>query len=141
VRAEIRALLATTALSTSACIAPSVVASSGRAVVVEESAIAWRAATAEDLIGFLRSERIEGDVAASLSRIDYYFAADGFYTGAALVLGGAHPEFQTLNGTWRLDAEGLVLDEGAPVECSANGERVRIATPDGTVVLRRGDLE
>ncbi len=124
-----------------ACIAPSVVSSSGRAVAQDEQAIAWRAATVDDFVGFFRSERIEGGVAASLARVDYFFAADGFYTGAALVLGDAHPEYQTLTGTWRLDAGRLVLDDGEPVDVAASDEHLRIATPDGTLVLRRTALE
>lgn len=127
--------------ATSACISPSVVASSGRAVAVEERALEWRAASAADVVGFFESERITGDVAASLSRVSYVFAADGYYTGAALVLGAEHPEYQTLVGTWRLDGASLVLDDGEPVELAAADQRLRISTPDGVLVLRRAALE
>lgn len=124
-----------------ACIAPSVVASSGRAVAVAPEAIAWREATVDDVVGFFESEKIEGEAAASLSRVAYYFAADGFYTGAALVLGGAHPEYQTLTGTWRIASGKLVLDDGEPVTLDASEGRVRLTTPAGTLVLRRAALE
>ncbi|MCK6446541.1 MAG: hypothetical protein L6Q99_09135 [Planctomycetes bacterium] len=127
--------------ATSACIAPSVVASTGRAVAVEERALEWRDATTADVVGFFESERISGEVAASLARVNYVFAADGYYTGAALVLGGEHPEYQTLVGTWRLDGARLVLDDGEPVELAAADERLRISTPDGVLVLRRAALE
>ncbi|MCE9595419.1 MAG: hypothetical protein K8S98_14625 [Planctomycetes bacterium] len=140
-RVERAALALSVGLCASACIAPSVVASSGRAVAVEEVALEWRAASVADVNGFFESEHIDGDVAASLLRVNYYFAADGYYSGAALTVGAAHPEYQTLSGTWKLDANGLVLDEGEPVECAAAGERLRLATPEGTLVLKRGALE
>lgn len=136
-----RLALASALLAAPACIAPSVVESSGRAVVAAEDSVDWRAALPEDLVGFFESERIEGEVAASLARVSYLFAADGYYTGAALVLGAEHPEYQTLSGTWRVEAGKLVLDDQDPVELAASAERVRIATADGTLVLRRAALE
>ena len=120
-----------------ACIAPSVVASSGRAVEAAEAEPAWRAAQARDLDGLFESTAIEGEVSASLSRVWYHFAADGSYSGAALVVAGANPQFQTLSGSWSLADGVLDLGDGTSVRASVAGERLRLESEGGVALLAR----
>lgn len=128
-------------LACSGCIAPSVVSSTGRQVSAEVAPAQWRPATAADVPGFYESERIEGESGASLAKIYYSFAADGTFTGAALVLGGTNPEFQTLSGTWTFQDGALDLGDGQPIELNAADGRLRLATPAGAAVLKRIALE
>lgn len=125
----------------SACIASSVVDSQGRNVAVPDLQVEWRPAAAADLDGYFESERIDGEASASLARVAYFFSPDGFYTGAALVLGGLHPEYQTLSGQWRFVDGRLDLGSGEPAETSVSGELLQLAAPGGTVVLRRAALQ
>jgi hypothetical protein len=120
-----------------ACIAPSVVDSAGRAVAPAEAEIAWRTARAADLDGFFESVSIEGEAAAALWRVEYVFSAEGAYTGAALVIGGTTPEFQTLTGRWRLDGDVLDLGEGQTTRVLAAGDHLRLESAGGLVILRR----
>lgn len=129
------------AVAPSACIAPSVVSSGGRQVSAELAPARWRPGTAADLPGFYESERIEGESAAALARIYYSFAADGTFTGAALVLGGAHPEFQTLSGSWTFQDGTLDLGDGQPIGLDASEGRIRLASAGGTAVLKRIAVE
>jgi hypothetical protein len=87
-------------------------------------------------VGFHESRSIEGDAALSLRKVYYVFVADGRYTGAALVDGEDGLGFQTLGGTWRLDASGLCLDGGEPARCEAVGAFLRIQVPGGTIVMQ-----
>lgn len=120
-----------------ACIAPSVVASSGRSVAVEQAEPAWRPAEASDLAGLFESTAIEGEVSASLSRVWYHFAADGTYSGAALVVAGENPLFQTLSGSWSLADGVLDLGDGTSVRASVAGERLRLESEGGVALLAR----
>lgn len=127
-------------LALPACIAPSVVASSGRAVAEPAQEIAWRPATAADLDGTFESERIEGEAAAALLHLWYQFAPDGRYSGAALVVGEHGPGFQTLAGTFTLTGETLDLGDGALARLSAARDRLRLESEGTTLVLKRVEL-
>jgi len=120
-----------------ACISSSVVESSGRAVAPAAKELAWTPANAEDLRGLFESTSIEGEVAASLWRIWYSFAADGSYSGAALVLGGANPEFQTLTGTWTLAGDVLDLGDGQTVRAWIADGHLKLESEGGVAILRR----
>ena len=135
--ADLRPAAALALSSLAACIAPSVVASSGRAVEPEQAEPAWRPAEAGDLEGFFESTSIEGEVSASLSRVWYHFAADGTYSGAALVVAGANPQFQTLSGSWSLADGALDLGDGTSVRASVAGERLRLESEGGVALLSR----
>ena len=124
-----------------ACIAPSVVDSSGRAVAPTTSELAWRPARREDLRGLYESVSIEGEAAAALWKVYYVFAEDGSYSGAALVLGAASPEFQTLSGHWTLEGEILDLGEGQTARASAAGEHLKLESDGGVAILRRAAVQ
>jgi hypothetical protein len=124
-------------LAATSCISSSVVASSGRSIAPKTAEIAWRPARSEDFRGLFESISIEGEVAASLWRIEYEFEADGTYSGAALVLGGEHPEFQTLAGTWSLAGDVLDLGDGQTARVRAADERLELASEGGTIVLSK----
>lgn len=124
-----------------ACISSSVVESSGRAVAPETEQIAWAPARAEDLRGLYESVSIEGEVASSLWRIWYSFAADGSYSGAALVLGGANPEFQTLSGKWTLAGDLLDLGDGQTARASVAADRLKLESEGGVAILRRAAVQ
>jgi hypothetical protein len=121
------------------CYASNVVAVTDRAVAADAvmDAVAWQPATVDQLVGFHESRSIEGDAALSLRKVYYVFMADGRYTGAALVEGDEGLGFQTLGGTWRLDAAGLSLDGGEPARCEAGGAFLRIQVAGGAIVLKR----
>lgn len=140
-RAVLLGLAGLAATLVSGCIAPSVVDSTGRGVQVEPAALDWRPAGPEALDGFFESLSIEGEAAAALVRIYYHFAPSGSYTGAALVIGGNEPEFQTLSGQWKLGPEGLDLGDGVPVRLLAAPEHLRLESEGGVVTLRRRALE
>lgn len=124
-----------------ACIAPSVLQSSGRAVTTDEAeSPSWRPAEARDLEGLYESETIEGDGAAAVSRVWYHFAPDGSWSGAALIVGGVQPAFQTLSGTWSLESGALDLGDGEPVQATVAGERLRLASQGGVAVLKRAPI-
>jgi hypothetical protein len=90
-----------------------------------------------ELRGLYESVEITGDAAVSLRRIYYLFRGDGTYTAAALTEGEAGARFQTLDGTWALDQQGLSLDGTAPVLLEAADPYLRITAPNGAVVMRR----
>jgi hypothetical protein len=139
VRSEIlRAALLAPCVVLGGCYASNVVASADRAVASDAllAAVAWQPATGEQLVGFHESRSIEGDAALSLRKVYYVFVADGRYTGAALVDGEEGLGFQTLGGTWRLDAAGLSLDGGEPARCEAGGAFLRIQVAGGTIVMQ-----
>jgi hypothetical protein len=129
------------ALLAPACIAPSVVDSSGRAVESAAEELAWRDAQPRDFDGLFESTAIEGEAAAVIGRIYYHFSPAGSYTGAALVIGGAEPEFQTLSGRWTLGPDGLDLGDGVPVRASASEGHLRLASDGGVVTLQRQVIE
>jgi hypothetical protein len=117
-----------------------VVAVTDRSVLVEAERAAWRPATAADVPGFYRSGEMTGALATALLRIEYLFDADGSFTGAAL-FAGPPPGFDTLSGSWTLDAEArLALDDAEPADLEAADGMLRLLGADGTVVLYREDL-
>lgn len=138
--AEARVALAACLLA-SACIPSNVTPPTDRMMAATEDALAFAPAIAADLVGFHESVDITGDAAVSLRKVYYYFAADGAYTGAALVDDGERLAFQTLSGRWQLTAEGLALDDEAPARCEAAAGQVRITTASGSLRLRRAKVE
>lgn len=135
-RASRMLTFAASALCLAGCIAPSVVDSSGRAVADTSSELELRPATAAELEGLWQSTAIEGEAAASLACVLYFFSADGAYTGAALVV-GERPAFQTLSGTWSLDQGRLDLGHGNVASARVAGDRLELASEGGSVSLRR----
>ena len=132
-------LAALLAVASPACLASSVLDTNARLAPKEAaSQVPWRAAQASEIPGFFAAESIEGEAAASVLAIYYYFLEDGSYTGAALVLmDSQRPSFQTLTGNWTFDAQGLVLDDQAPLPLLAADQRLKLETPLGAVVLRK----
>jgi len=120
-----------------ACIMPSVLDEKARAVERAPADVAWRAPTAADLDGLYESVSIEGEQAAALWKIYYHFASDGTFTGAALVIGGRQPAFQTLSGAWKLDENGLDLGDGKPVRTSCAPDLLKLESEGTVVILRR----
>ena len=122
--------------ATPACITPNVVERSARAVEASVDTLDWSAAQASDVAGYFESEEIHGEAAGSLSRIYYHFAPDvvdatrasGTYTGAALVLGGATPQFQTLSGAWSLVDGWLEFSDGSRARAFAAPGRLKLET-------------
>lgn len=141
-RAPRLALWLTPLFAASGCIAPSVLDDAQR--LPEASAPArldWRPAQAADLLGYWESSAVEGDAAAALRKLYYLFAADGSYTGAALVAGATGPQFQTLDGSWTL-ADGLLdLGDGATAEAQVAPGWLRLVNEGGTLLLERSVLE
>jgi hypothetical protein len=86
------------------------------------------------------SVRIDGEAAASVARISYFFSPDGSYTGAALVL-GEPPAFQTLSGRWSLSGETLDLGSGLRVRARVAGESLRLESELCVAQLRRVALQ
>lgn len=129
----------TLALLSAGCYVSSVVAEQDRAVAVDRADLEWRPGLAADVQGLFESVAIEGDAAFTLRRIWYWFAPEGRYAGAALVESEDGMSFQTVNGTWRLLPEGLVLDDVAPARLQAAPMHLRIETATGVLVLRRAD--
>lgn len=132
-----RALLWVLLLAAPACIMPSVLDEKHRAVERAPAEIQWRAAKVEDLNGLYESVSIEGEQAAALWKIYYHFASDGTFTGAALVIGGPQPAFQTLSGTWKLDENGLDLGDGKPVRTLAAPDQLKLESEGTVVILKR----
>jgi len=124
-------------LSASGCIPSNVVAREERMVVDDVSALDWQPANGVALLGLYETVDVRGEVAASLRKIYYRFAEDGTYTAAALIESAGAFQFQTIDGTWRADENGLVLDDGEPVQLDrADGGYLRIRTETGTIVLQ-----
>ncbi len=132
-----RALLLVLFLAAPACIMPSVLDEQARAVEHAPAEVAWQALEAQNLNGLFESVSIEGERAALLWKIYYHFASDGTFTGAALVIGGAQPAFQTLSGNWKLDPNGLDLGDGQPVRASWAPGQLKLESEGTVVILRR----
>ncbi|MEO6710552.1 MAG: hypothetical protein ABI054_12795 [Planctomycetota bacterium] len=124
-------------LAAPACITPNVLDTKARVVEQAPAAIVWETARPEDLRGLFESTAIEGLAAASYWKIYYHFAEDGTYTGAALVIGGEQPQFQTLSGSWRLDEQGLDLGNGQSGRASAAPGMLKLESEGVTVILQR----
>jgi hypothetical protein len=122
----------------SACLADTVIDEHARVAATEAGApIPWLPADAQALPGGWESDGIEGEAAALVWKIYYHFADDGTYTGAALVLADRNPEFQTLAGTWSVEAGALTLNSDPPVPAWIAGERMKLEGSTGTVTFRR----
>lgn len=101
---------------------------------------AWRAARPEDLDGLFVSIAVEGPLAAVLREVHYWFAPDGRFSGAALVVVPA-PGFQTLEGRWSLDEGRLSLAaEAEPAQAEVSDELLRLSGSEGVIVLQRRSL-
>jgi len=133
----VRSLAFVLLLAAPACIMPSVLDEKARAVERAPAQVQWRPPQPADLDGLYESVSIEGEKAVVLWRIYYHFASDGTFTGAALVIGGAQPAFQTLSGTWKLDQDGLDLGDGQPVRASCAPDLLKLESEGTVVVLRR----
>lgn len=100
----------------------------------------WRPLGPAELDGLYESERIEGEAAAALWKIEYHFAAGGAFSGAALVFGEQGAEFQTLGGAWSVPEPGLLRLGEDEARAAFDGERLRLELEGGVVVLRREGL-
>jgi hypothetical protein len=120
-----------------ACYASNVVAVDDRAVALSEQQLEFRPAVFADFDGLFESTRIEGEAAASLRKVWYWFAQDGTYSGAALVDGDEGPAFQTLRGRFRVDGSSLVLDDADPVPAESAAGFLRIRAAGGSLLLHR----
>jgi hypothetical protein len=98
----------------------------------------WVPALPADLEGQFESTKITGEAAGSVLKIYYYFAGDGRFTGAALVVGESGPTFQVLEGRWSLVEGKLSLGpDSEPATLQKSGDLLRLMTTEGSVVLRR----
>lgn len=123
------------------CIASNVVARNERLVVPTVAELQFSPAPSLPLAGLYESVEITGDAAAALRKVYYLFAADGYYTAAALTEQDGKPGFQTLNGAWTTSAAGLSLDGAEPVLLEQAPDHLRITAPTGVLVLRRGTVQ
>lgn len=131
-------LLGTTGLTS--CYASNVVALEDRDVKTREEQAQWKPAEATSIPGLYRSGTIEGESAASLLKLFYYFDEDGSYTAAALV-GSSPPSFQVLSGQWKFEDGKLLLGEDAsPAVLEESEDMLRLSTEDGMVVLYRDEI-
>ena len=127
-------------LALSACIPSNVVAADDRAVTTTSADLAWTDPVPARLAGLYESVSIRGDAAAAMQKAYYWFAADGIFTGAALVRGDGEstPQFQTLGGTYRIAQDQLWLGEDSePATLRAARGHVRLTSAEGDLVLRR----
>lgn len=122
------------------CISPSVLEAEKRAIESPAIQLEWKPAAATQLDGLFESVELQGEMAAVVWRIEYHFSKDGTYSGAALVLQGARPEFQTLSGRWRLEEGHLVLDDASPAVALAAPGHLRLQSEQGTLTLRSVSL-
>lgn len=129
------------ALAGAACVASGRLEDSARAVAPAQPELAWRPAEPDDLAGLFESVSIEGEAASALWKVYYHFAADGSYTGAALVIGGAHPQFQTLSGSWSLSDGVLDLGQGEHLSARAASAHLELTSAGGVARLRRVELQ
>ncbi len=98
----------------------------------------WRTAATEDLVGSFESVEIRGDAATSVVRIMFRFDICGGYTAEAVLVFRDGPDQQKISGTWKLVAGKLHLGRGSePAEIQAAGNRLRLTTQLGTVILER----
>jgi len=131
-------VLATMVLS--GCIASNVVDPGLRLLATGTESLAFVPAPEFAWAGLYMSVEVQGEAAASLRRIWYWFRADGTYTAAALIETDV-VAFQTRDGTWRHAGGQLHLDDGPPVAVEVVGEFVRLTSGAGRVVLRHEALQ
>lgn len=140
-RRGLASLLLVALVGLAGCIPSNVVAKQDRMVEAPLAELVFAPGDAAQLSGFYQSVAITGDAAVSLRKVYYWFGDGGRYTAAALVEGPEGVEFQTLVGSWRATAEGLVLDDAEAVPIVVAGEHVRLATPGGQLTLHREILQ
>jgi hypothetical protein len=98
----------------------------------------WRQALTEDVVGSFEAIEIRGDVAAAVVHVTFCFDALGGYTAAAVLVFRDGPGEQIISGTWKLVAGKLHLGRGSePAEIRVDGNRLRLTTQLGTVILER----
>lgn len=119
------------------CVPSNVVATEQRMVASDPAELTFEPAVELQLDGLWASVEIRGQAAATLRKVYYLFATDGTYTAAALTEADGAFAFQTLNGTWRNDSAGLVLDGAEPVRIERAENHLRLSTDNGVLVLRR----
>jgi hypothetical protein len=121
-----------------ACIPSNVVAEADRAVLTPTTQLQWNAPRPTALAGLYESVTITGDIAQAMWRVWYQFAADGAFSGAALVLADGQPQFQTLTGRYRIDGDRLQLGEDTePAALAAAKDHLKLESAEGTIVLRK----
>jgi len=123
------------------CIASNLLDSNQRMLQTEAVDREWSSPSSADIEGQFESTEITGEAAGSVLKIYYYFAADGRFTGAALVIGTSGPTFQVLEGHWDLNGDKLSLGpDSEPATVHKSGNLLRLTTVDGRVVLKRVTL-
>lgn len=123
------------------CVPSNIVAATDRSVVIEPADAAWEPAQPGDLAGCWSSAELNGDLAASVLKVVYWFEGDGRFTGAALMLDADGPTFHVLAGRFTF-ADGM-LRLGADAELAtleSAPDLLRLRGPGGEVVLRREAL-
>ncbi|MBX3463460.1 MAG: hypothetical protein KF830_09830 [Planctomycetes bacterium] len=139
-RGAVALAAAAVAVGLSGCIASNVVATQDRMVTAAVAELAFAPAPGLRPEGLYESVEITGDAAVSLRKVYYLFLGDGTYTAAALVDDAHGGAFQILTGTWASGPEGLVLDGAEAVPLEQAPRHLRLSAPNGTVVLRQGEL-
>jgi len=138
-RTSLAALLAGAVLL-AGCMASDPVAPEARDVKTREQTAQWKPAEAASIPGLYRSGTIEGEAAAALLQVVYYFGEDGAYTGAALVASDP-PAFQVLDGRWQFSGGLLSLGgDSEPARLEEAEGMLRLTTSEGTVVLYRDEI-
>lgn len=133
------------ALPVGGCAGNVVLSPDARAVQTDAGPrLTWRAARAEDLVGFWESTSIEGASAGAVLRAYTWYGRDGGYSSAALIQGEVGPRFQVLadDGRYSLDAAGLDLhDGGPPLQAWVATDHLRLVAPDATMTFRKVAVE
>lgn len=120
------------------CIASNLLDSNQRMLQPTPVEREWNPPSPTDVEGQFESVQITGEVAGSVLKIYYYFAPDGRFSGAALVVGASGPTFQVLEGRWTLSDGKLSLGpDSEPADLHKSGDALRLTTTDGCVVLKR----
>lgn len=123
------------------CIASSLINSNQRMLQLETTDREWSPPSPTDIAGQFESTEITGEAAGSVLRIYYYFASNGRFTGAALLVGTLGPTFQVLEGRWSLSKGKLSLGpDSDPATVHKSGDLLRLTTSGGRVVLKRVTL-
>lgn len=134
--------LCLTCLLSLGCYASNVVAVDDREVKEREVKVTWRPAVAADLPGFYATSKIEGELAGGVLKAYYLFGAET-YSGAALVLTPAGPQFRVLeeSGSYVLGEQGLDLRDGSgPVAVDAALGKLRLRSKGSTLIFERVEL-
>jgi len=136
--AVIAGLVLASSTMLASCIGSSLIDTNQRMLQLEPVQREWSLPSPQDVEGQFESTEITGAAAGSVLKIYYYFAGDGRFSGAALVIGSSGPTFQVLEGRWALSEGKLSLgsdSEAATVHRC--GDLLRLTTTDGRVVLKR----